>query len=65
MGALVACVTRSLDRQDRWGDNSYAVLNFLGVKVFPSSSSGGQRFFLGETCSEEYNSDIWANFGDL
>lgn len=37
---------------------TYAVRSFFGVKVVSSSSSGGQRFFLGETPRLVYKLDI-------
>ena len=34
------------------------VLSFFGVRMLASSSSGGHRFFLGDTCKEAYKLDI-------
>jgi hypothetical protein len=39
-------------------ESTYAVRSFFGVNVDSSSSSGGQRFFLGETRREVYRSDM-------
>lgn len=38
--------------------SAYAVLSFFGVKINSSSSSGGQRFFLGDMPRLVYKSDI-------
>lgn len=50
----VVCV-KTLKRSSSYNTSfkTYVVLSFLGVRVLPSSSSGGHLFFLGDTCKEE------------